>query len=47
MTKVMQKFQQTGLANASSTRPVNLNKRIPNAFKKVSTQAYALYNSGN
>ena len=35
MTKVMQKFQETGLANSSFTRPVNLNKPIPNTFKKV------------
>ena len=39
MTKVMQKFQETGLANASSMRPVNLNKPLPNTFKKISTQA--------
>ena len=36
----MEKFQETGLTNASSTRPVNLNKPIPNTFKKISTQAY-------
>ena len=41
MTKVMQKFQKTGLANASSTRPVILNNAIPNTFKLISTQAYA------
>ena len=29
MIKVIQQFQETGLANAFSTRPVNLNKPIP------------------
>ena len=41
MNKVTQKFQETGLASASSTRPVNLNKPIPNAFKMISTQTHA------
>ena len=31
----MQKFQETGLARASFTRPVNLKKPIPNTFKMV------------
>ena len=35
MTKMMQKFQETGLANTSSTRTVNLNKLILNTFKKI------------
>ena len=39
MAKVMQKFQETCIASASSTRPVNLNKPIPNTFKMISTQA--------
>ena len=29
----MQKFQETSLANTSSTRPVNLNKPISNIFQ--------------
>ena len=33
MTKVMQKFQETSLANTSSTRPANLNKPITNTFQ--------------
>ena len=41
MTKVMQKFQETDLASASSTRPVNFKKPIPNTFKLISTQAHA------
>ena len=40
MTKVIQKFQEMCIASASSTRPVNLNKPIPNTFKMVSTQAH-------
>ena len=47
MTKVMQKFQETGLASASSTRPVHLNEPIPNIFKMISTQGHAYYNAGN
>ena len=35
MTQVMQKFRETGLANTSFTRPLDLNKPIPNIFKKV------------
>ena len=31
----MQKFQETDLASASSTRPVNFNKPIPNTFKLI------------
>ena len=41
MTKVIQKFEETGLDCASSTRTVNLNKPIPNTFKMISTQANA------
>ena len=41
MTKVIQKFQEPGLGNTSSTKPLNLNKPIPNTFKKISIQAYA------
>ena len=41
MAKLIQKVQETGLANASSTRPVNLNMPIPNTFIKILTQAYA------
>ena len=41
MTKVMQKFQETGLANASSTKFVKLNKPISNTVRKISTQAHA------
>ena len=41
MTKVIQKFQETGLDYASSTSTVNLNKPIPNTFKMISTQANA------
>ena len=41
MAKVMQKDQETGLANASLTRPVNLHNPIPNTFIKISTQAHA------
>ena len=29
----MQKFQETSLANTSSTRPMNLNKSIPDIFQ--------------
>ena len=47
MTKVMQKFQKTDLADASSTRPVNLNNPIPNTFKKISSQARAEEDSVN
>ena len=41
MAKVMQKFQETCIPSASFTRPVNLNKPIPNTFKMLSTQARA------
>ena len=41
MAKVMQKFQETCIASASCTRPVNLNKPIPNTFKMLSTQVHA------
>ena len=41
MPKLIQKFQETCIASACSTRPVNLNKTIPNAFKMISTQAHA------
>ena len=41
MTKAMQKFQKTDLADPSSRRPVNLNNRIPNTFKMISSQARA------
>ena len=41
MPKVIQKFQQTCIASASSTRPVTLNKTIPNTFEMISTQAHA------
>ena len=37
----MQNIQETGLANASSAGPVNLNKPIPDTFKNISTQAHA------
>ena len=40
MAKVMQKFQETCIASASSTRPVSLNKPIPNTFKMILTQAH-------
>ena len=40
MAKVMQKFQETCIASASSARPVNLNKPIPTTFKMISTQAH-------
>ena len=45
MIKGVQKFQETGLASASSIRPVNLNKPILNTFKKISTQAHAMLNT--
>ena len=35
VTKVMQMFQEMGLVNISSTRPVNLSKPIPNTFNKI------------
>ena len=41
MIQVIQKLQETGLVNASSTRPVNLNEPIPNRFKKISIQVRA------
>ena len=41
MAKVMQKFQETCIPSASFTRPVNLNKPIPNTFKMLSTEARA------
>ena len=34
ITKVMQKFQETYLASASSAKPVNLNKPIHNTLKR-------------
>ena len=40
MTKMMQNFQETGLGSISSTRPVNLNKLIPNTFNKIWTEAH-------
>ena len=40
MAKVMPKFQEACIASDSSTRPVNLNKLIPNTFKMISTQAH-------
>ena len=41
----MQRFQEMGLANASSTRPANLNKPIPNTFTHKRFQLKRMLNT--